>query len=386
MMKFKNYGIVMMMLIVITILIAFPINALAGLSKFEEGTVISNGINMRLRPSINSPIVCEIDEGARIGIYCEYEDDWIRVIYGNYRGYIKRNLVFLPSEDAYQGNVFGDSLRLRKSPGEYSTVLAELEVGTPLTIKDINGEWYFVSVNNQNTEGFVNKDYIKKSDSDTASFKLMPGMTGSAVYNMQKELKKRNFYAFPCTGVYGTATKTAVRNFQREAGLRKDGVAGEQTLYLLYNDDSIRLEGSAAAGSGGIVLKADWYSVVQYRFELEDTAQVIDVKSGKSFNITRNAGVKHADVTPNTPSDTAKLKEIYGGTWSWDRKPVWVIVNGVMYAGSMNGMPHGVDYNRNDNMNGQICIHFLNSKGHASDSVDIIHQQSIDYAYRKAQG
>jgi len=385
-MRIRNYRIVIMMSFIIAILIAFPISAAADAARFEEGTVTSDNINMRLRPSLKAPVVTTIDQGARIGIYCEYENDWIRVIYGNYRGYIKRNLVFLPSEDAYQGNVFGDALRLRKSPGAYSTVLKELPVGTPLTIKDINGEWYLVSVNGEDIEGFVKKDYVKKTDSETASFKLAPGMTGSAVYNMQKELKKRNFYAFPCTGVYGTATKTAVRNFQRVAGLRKDGIAGEETLHLLYNDDSIRLEGSAAAGSGGIVLKADWYTVVHERFKLEQKAQVIDVRTGKSYMVTRYAGVNHADVTPDTPKDTAIMKETYGGEWSWDRRPVWVIVNGVMYAASINGMPHGVDYNRNDNMMGQVCIHFNNSKGHASNAVDIIHQEAIDYAYRKSKG
>jgi len=372
--------------LLLTFIIALPRIVSAEAIPFEEGTVTSDAINMRIRPSLDAPIVCAIDEGARIGIYCEYDNDWIRVIYGNYRGYIKRNLVFIPSEDSYQGNVFGDSLRIRKSPGGYSTVIGKLEVGTPLTIKDVNGDWFYVTVNGQDLEGYVNKDYVEKSDKEVAGFKLMPGMTGSAVYNMQKELKKRNFFAFPSSSTYGSATKQAVRNFQRVAGLRKTGIADEQTLELLYNDESIRLEGSAAAGSGGIILKSDWYTDIQDRFEYESTAKVIDVKTRKSFNVTRNAGVNHADITPNTPNDTEMIKEIYGGQWSWERRAVWVIVDGIMYAGSMNGMPHGEDYNRKDNMDGQICLHFAGSRGHASDAIDEDHQAKIDYAYRKARG
>jgi len=373
-------------LLVLTLIIAMPDVVSAQTVIFEEGTVTSTAINIRIRPSLDAPIVHSVDEGARIGIYCEYDNDWIRVIYGNYRGYIKRNLVFLPSEDSYQGNVFGDSLRIRKSPGGYSTVLGKLEVGTPLTIQDINGDWFYVTVNGQDLEGFVNKDYVKKSDEEVAGFKLLPGMTGSAVYNMQKELKKRNFFAFPCSSSYGSATKQAVRNFQRVAGLRKTGIADEETLELLYSDESIKLEGSAAAGSGGIILKSDWYTDIQYRFEYDSTAKIIDVKSRKSFNVTRNAGVNHADITPNTARDTAIIKEIYGGEWSWERRAVWVIVDGIMYAGSMNGMPHGEDYNRKDNMDGQICLHFAGSKGHASDAIDAGHQAKIEYAYKVARG
>jgi len=377
-----KYLVALLAVLVISIL---PSTAFADSAKFEEGTVISDNINMRLRPSLDSPVVCQIDEGARIGIYCEYEDDWIRVIYGNYRGYIKRNLVFLPSEDQFQGNVYGDELRLRKSPGDYSTILSELEVGTPVTIEDINGEWYYVSVNGDDMEGYVAKEYVQMSDSDVAAFTLKPGMTGSAVYNMQKELKKRNFYAYPCTGVYGDATKLAVRNFQRVAGLKKDGIAGEETLELLYSEEDIRLEGSAAAGSGGIVLKSDWYSVVNDRFLLQSTATVIDIKTMKRYNVIRYAGENHADCTPATKADTKIMLETYGGEWSWDRRPVWVIINGVMYAASTNGMPHGTDYNRTDGMDGQICIHFLNSRDHWSDAVDEEHQQCIEYAYRISQ-
>ena len=167
--------------------------------------------------------------------------------------------------------------------------------------------------------------------------------------------------------------------------MRKDGIAGADTLDLLYNDPTIRLEGSAAAGSGGIVLKADWFTVVDDKFMLQSTAKIIDVKTQKSYNVIRYAGINHADVTPATKEDTAIMLETYGGEWSWDRRPVWAVINGVMYAASINGMPHGDDYNRNDGMDGQVCLHFYNSKGHASDAVDEVHQECIEYAYRKSQ-
>ena len=365
------------------LLLLAPKPVFADSAQFEEGTVTGEHVNMRLRPSLDSPVICQIDTGARIGIYCEYEDGWIRVIYGNYRGYIKRDLVFLPSEDNYQGNVYGDALRLRKSPADYSDVISELPVGTPLTIEDIQGDWYYVSVNGENsTEGYVAKEFVQLSEDDVAKYYLAPGMTGSAVYNMQKELKRRNFYGYPCTGVYGTATKKAVRLFQDLAGLPKDGIASAETLEVLYSEEDIHLEGSAAAGSGGVVLMADWFTVVDAKFKTLTPVTVVDALTGKSYQVIRYAGTGHADVCPATPKDTAIMLETYGGEWSWDRRPVWVIINGVMYAGSTNGMPHGVDYNRHDNMDGQVCIHFYNSIGHASGIIDPSHQACVEYAYK----
>ena len=35
-----------------------------------------------------------------------------------------------------------------------------------------------------------------------------------------------------------------------------------------------------------------------------------------------------------------------------------------------------------NNMTGQICMHFTNSKGHESGKVDTYHQQAIEYAWQ----
>ena len=34
------------------------------------------------------------------------------------------------------------------------------------------------------------------------------------------------------------------------------------------------------------------------------------------------------------------MKSIYGGDWSWERRPVIITVNGRKLAASMAGMPH----------------------------------------------
>lgn len=107
---------------------------------------------------------------------------------------------------------------------------------------------------------------------------------------------------------------------------------------------------------------------------------IVDVESGLSFEGQRRAGSHHADVQPLTKSDSATLKTIYGGAWSWDRKAVLVKLNGRTLAGSMHGMPHGGDGIPGNDFNGHFCIHFLGSVTHGSRSVDPAHQVMVHRA------
>ena len=83
---------------------------------------------------------------------------------------------------------------------------------------------------------------------------------------------------------------------------------------------------------------------------------------------------------PLTAEDTAALKMAYGGTWSWTRRPIFVTIDGVNYAASMNGMPHGGGSITSNNFKGHHCIHFTNSRTHGSNRVCQLHQAAIQLA------
>lgn len=85
---------------------------------------------------------------------------------------------------------------------------------------------------------------------------------------------------------------------------------------------------------------------------------VLDVDTGKRFDVQRRAGSEHADVQPLTKEDTKTMKEIYNGKWSWKRRAIIVISDGEWIAASMHGMPHGAGALSN-NFPGHFCIHFL---------------------------
>lgn len=59
------------------------------------------------------------------------------------------------------------------------------------------------------------------------------GSRGSEVKAIQEKLKERGIYKGSVDGIFGEATKTAVKKFQKQQGLTQDGIAGPATLKRL---------------------------------------------------------------------------------------------------------------------------------------------------------
>lgn len=110
-------------------------------------------------------------------------------------------------------------------------------------------------------------------------------------------------------------------------------------------------------------------------------ATVIDVETGQYFSASRNGGTNHADWEPATKDDTATLKRIYGGEWSWERRPIIVLIGDKAFAASMNGMPHGGNRIKDNGYGGHSCIHFLHSRLHVNDKEDARHQDAVQAAW-----
>ncbi len=127
------------------------------------------------------------------------------------------------------------------------------------------------------------------------------------------------------------------------------------------------------------VLNLDWFDYMDSFFTKYVKIRVIDAYSMRSYYVKRMGGYNHADVQTIDAKNTQIFKEIYGGAWSWTRRPVWVEIDGKYYAGSSNGMPHGFDLLETGE-GGHTCIHFLNSKTHGTKKVDANHQECVKYA------
>lgn len=139
--------------------------------------------------------------------------------------------------------------------------------------------------------------------------------------------------------------------------------------------------GSTVAPATGTAVEMDWWtSDIQKIFSRGTVCQVTDVETGLSWQEKRFGGKNHADCQPLTAADTAALKNAYGGVWSWDRHAVFITIDGVNYAASINGMPHGGQSITDNNFEGHHCIHFTNSRCHYNDKIDSGHQKAIKKA------
>ncbi|WP_059170784.1 hypothetical protein [Bacillus sp. FJAT-27445] len=112
---------------------------------------------------------------------------------------------------------------------------------------------------------------------------------------------------------------------------------------------------------------------------------VVDAETGLKFRVQRRAGSRHADVQPLTSNDTAIMKKIYNGKWSWKRRAIYALHGKNRIAASMNGMPHGAGALKNK-FPGHFCIHFYKSSTHSKREMDLSHKLMVYKAAGKLEG
>lgn len=274
--------------------------------------------------------------------------------------------------------------------------------------KSFNAVYADVSGDIMSTSALV--DYITGvlwRESYTYPLKEDLGLVGDIrVHAAQLALKVLGYYTGTLDGNYGSATTSAVRNYQRKNNLDVDGSIGPNTWislfpaaingYTGYVDGGSNTGNSVNSGSFGTVTrvqKANWdfANAGIGLLPKQSTAQVMDVKTRKVFTIYRWSGGNHADCVPNSAADTRIMCEIvdfvYNSaspstsqvqqikndsgssnpnsnyTWpdfsgkltganrvsssnaagSWDSRPAWLNVNGTVYCVSIYGWPHGFD-------------------------------------------
>lgn len=263
-----------------------------------------------------------------------------------------------------------------------------------LTIKSIFGSVSSKSLTTQPSPGSSSSGSSSSSSSSSSKYKTVSsiseigsvpgktqkGDTGSDVVKIQQALECLGYYSGSIDGVYGESTVAAVKKFQSKRGMKSDGIAGAGTIRVLFGSTASK---SASSSSGSSTTKTevlDWYADNVSRLIPKNAHFTIkDVKTGKTFNAVRWSGGDHMDTEPASSADTAVIKSIYGGSFSWKRRPILIKYNGHVYAASMNGMPHGTTTISNG-FDGHFCIHFKNSKTHGTDKVDAEHQNCVSQA------
>ena len=397
-------------------------------------------VNLRQTASRDSKSVAKVRTGTVLAFNATTTagtSTWYRVVYNStevwvlgscvkvmtqaeYQEWLNKNPgAATPQPDAAKGYIVTtrDGVNIRATANG-SSILTRVNKGTVLpyyteNIKAGSYTWYLIRLSN-GTEGYIRSDMVSKSDNNggtlptatpapTGSPTAKPsatyttlrlGSTGDAVTRLVQELINQGYYTGSVTNVYTSAVQAAVRAFQSAKGLTMDGIAGKQTQHALF--------GTVEPGADDYTdynfqfypaEKIDWYTGgIQQLWAKGASYKIYDVKTGIVWWARRWAGSSHADIEPVTAADTARLCQIYGVNnaqeiWDknlWQRRPCLITIGNRTFACSLFGMPHNPDGDTipDNNMTGQICMHFTNSKGHESGKVDTYHQQAIEYAWQ----
>lgn len=356
-------------------------------------------VNLRAEAATSSSVLTVIARGETVSVTGEKGDFYIVRANGK-DGYAAKAYFRLTGSSGSSGSsassgasattdvspwtgVADVEINMRAEPeGE---VLYVLKSGTEVTVNGVNGSWYRVDY--RGTTGYVAQSYVSEKKSSGAS----GSTSGTTAYVTAASVNVRS----------GAGTGYAVVTTLRSGA--------ELTIYEL-SDGWYRMSSSAGSGyisakyvsttkpetapgkpssgtSVGQVVESDWWTgSIQSVFKRGGTATVTDVETGLSFQVKRTGGTNHADAQPLTAADTAIMLQAYGGTWSWNRRAIWVTVGDTTYAASMNGMPHGETDSMPDNdFDGCFCIHFTNSRTHAGNRLDAAHQAAIKKALAAAK-
>lgn len=360
-------------------------NALAASGQHE---VTANRLYFRSAPSASGEKIASLSAGTVVTVIST-DDGWAKARWDGKVGYLSCEYlekITAASERGRNTTELSGTAWTEKASDLYraadtsSEKIGRLSAGEKLTLCGETVNFYYVKADGKT--GYLLKSRVttekaakeEEKSGESSSSVLRAGDSGSSVRALQERLSELDYLDEKyVTGYYGDITRDAVQCFQLMAGLDTDGVAGPATMKKLN---------SSSAPEKKQVVEKDWFEsdVSKSVYKRGGTAYIIDCETGTKIKIRRVGGSNHMDVEPATAADTEKLLKIYGGSWSWDQRAVILIADGEYIAASINGMPHGAEISKDNNYDGQFCLHTTGSLTHGTEKVNERHQQKIEEA------
>ena len=390
----------------------------------KYGRINADNVNLRKSYATSSGTVTTMDEDELIIITKTYKINGVEWYYcytesGNYtyKGYVHSNYVDLLKDSEVKDEDFSDidvgdaeirgmirvtgtKVHIREEDDKNSESLGYAYKGEIFYFIDEDGSWYQIR-----SGGWIHEDYVEELDDDEIDDYLgevedngpyKNGDTGYMVSWIQEALDELGYYDGKITGHYGNQTEQAVRDFQNDYDLGRDGIVGGKTLAALREAVSggttSGSTGSMVVGKKDIIYDIDWFrqkeyiqssSVFNIRKGQKATLQYIGTeKLGQSFDIKIQSVGNHIDAEPLTKADTQVLCSIYGVSspdkLSWKRRPMLLTTStGYSVLVSIYPEEHGADTIDDNGYTGQFCLHMNDSKTHGSDKEDPDHQKTL---------
>ena len=370
----------------ITLLLSALPEALAATASYT-GTINENDVFFRTGASTDAAFHCRLKKNTKVTV-TGVRGNFYAVTYNRLAGYVMKKYVTLSA--SAKKALEGASIQVDSKITSAKTI-AQIGSAPRATSRGSSGadvaklqqalkikKYYTGTVDGKYGDNTSNTTTVKtdpKMNGITAISQITvpnttrKGDSGKHVLALQQALKIKGYYTAPIDSKYGDQTAAAVRAFQKAKGLAQDGVAGNATIKALF--------GKNAANYTFKTERLDWFNGGSSVIPKGATFTVKDVSTGKTFRCRRWSGANHMDSEPLTATDTATIKALYGGSFSWTRRAILVQYNGHVYAASMNGMPHGTTTISSNGFDGHFCIHFYNSRTHETNHVDEAHQNCV---------
>ncbi|MDL2319383.1 SH3 domain-containing protein, partial [Eubacteriales bacterium OttesenSCG-928-A19] len=328
-------------------------------SSLETGTVTMEGLALREGPGLDFQIIHELPQGTQLTLI-DFTEGWYYAQYGHETGFVSARYVRVSLPDGYS-----------QADNEQSTVVITIPDSAEVPALDLPDGIADAGASPDSAAGRPVLDFTAENNPQYP-YVMLPGDMGNSVIDLQVTLQHMG-YDVPSDGCYGDATQAALTNVQRLLNIDADGLVGPQTRRIIGVTSESHVSGE--------VELLDWWLGGNVAIARLCEAAVVDVRTGKRFRIFRYGGDKHCDAEPLTTADAAILREIAGGEWTWDRRPIWVEAGGRVIAASMHCMPHEGQHVGGNDFDGHFCIHLKGSHTHGTDRVDEAHAACVMEAW-----
>ncbi len=258
-------------------LLAAVLLCIAGIAyAATEGVVDVDKLMLREEPNAQSKALQTLSRGDKVDII--YKDgSWYKVEYGRYEGFVYAIHVKVSGKvdsaddvvSLKKGDYGPEVMKLQKRlkelgyfEGTCTYTFGEKTEAAVKAFQERHGlkadgiagaktldKLYSSSAKKASSSVSTGNGSSSSTSSGSQDETLRHGMSGSAVKKLQERLKELGYFDHSVTGYYGDVTKKAVEAFQKNNGLKVDGVAGPATLKKVYSSSAKKAGSSSSSSS-----------------------------------------------------------------------------------------------------------------------------------------
>jgi peptidoglycan endopeptidase LytE len=213
----------------------------------SKGTINASKVNFRSAASLSSEVITRLRKGEEVRVKSQ-SGDWVKVSFNNRTGYVYKSYVSIAksTSKSSSGNTSslkyedrGDAVKkLQKALKDKGFLKGKADgIFGRKTLTAVKAFQRSMGLKEDGIAGpktqqkLFNDGGSSRGSSSVSTLKM--GSKGKAVIDLQKALKAKGYYTYKVTGVFGSITRSAVRDFQKDARIKVDGIAGPATLKKL---------------------------------------------------------------------------------------------------------------------------------------------------------